>query len=144
MYRSAKEAYQKSLFFTASPAKLVLMCYEGAIGNLKTARDAYAEKDYKSKAKALQKALDILYELNASLNLQRGGVIAANLRALYNYMIRSLLEGDLKKDLTAFDRAVAMLEDLASSWREIATKPVDDNSVSRQQAAKNLGLSVMA
>jgi flagellin-specific chaperone FliS len=58
-------------------------------------------------------------------------------------MIRSLLEGDLKKDLTAFDRAVAMLEDLASSWREIA-KPVDDNSVSRQQAARNLGLSVMA
>ncbi len=143
MYRSAKETYQESQFFTASPAKLVLICYEGAISNLKVAKNAYAEKDYQSKAKALQKAFDILYELNASLDLQRGGDIATHLRALYIYLIRSLTEGDLKRDLTAFDRAIAMLEDLASSWREIA-KPAGENLVYPQPAEKNHVTSVPA
>jgi len=125
MYRSPKETYQESKFFTANPAELVLICYDGAIGNLRAAKAFYAEKDLYSKAKALQKAFDIIHELNASLDMQRGGVIAANLRAIYTYLIRSLIEADLKADLDAFDRAIKILAELASSWKEIA-KPKEE------------------
>jgi flagellar protein FliS len=125
MYHNVKETYQQSKFFTASPAMLILMCYEGVIGNLKMARDAYAEKDYQAKAKALQKAVDILYELNASLDLKKGGAIASNLRSIYIFLVRSLMEADLKADLSVFDKSIALLEGLASSWREIA-RPVEE------------------
>lgn len=125
MYRSPKETYQESKFFTANPAELVLICYDGAIGNLRAAKAFYAEKDFYSKAKALQKTFDIIHELNASLDMQRGGVIAANLRAIYTYLVRSLIEADLKADFDAFDRTIKILEELASSWREIA-KPKEE------------------
>jgi flagellar secretion chaperone FliS len=120
MYQNGMNTYQQSKFLTASPADLVLMCYEGAIGNLKLARDAYAEKDFSAKAKALQKALDMIYELNASLDMKQGGSIAANLRSIYLYLIRSLTEADIKNDLKGFDRAIAMIEELADAWKAIA------------------------
>jgi len=121
MYQSAMSTYQQSNFFTASPAQLVLMCYDGAISNLKLARDAYLEKDYYSKGKALQKTFDIIHELNASLDTEKGGIVAANLRGLYMYLIQSLTEADLKKDMATFDRSIRILEELATAWRAIST-----------------------
>ncbi len=121
MYQNAINTYQQSKYFTASPEKLVLMCYEGAIQNLAAARDAYLEKDYSSKGKALQKTFDILYELNASLDLKQGGVVASNLRAIYMYLIHSLTDADLKRDIAVFDQSIGMLEELAKAWRAIAT-----------------------
>lgn len=120
MYQSAINTYQQSVYHTASPAKLVVMCYEGAISNLKLAKDAYVAKDFSSKGEALLKTFDIIYELNASLDIKKGGLIASNLRSLYMYLIQSLTEADLKKDLAAFDRSILILEELASAWRIIA------------------------
>lgn len=134
MYQNAMNTYQQSKYLTASPARLVLMCYEGAVSNLKIAKDAYIEKDYSSKAKALQKTFDILYELNASLDIKQGGLIASNLRSLYMYLIQSLTEADLKKDLAVFDKSIAMLEELASAWRAIAT-PAETIAAEKPQTA---------
>lgn len=120
MYENAAKSYQQASFFTANPAKLVLMCYEGAISSLKLARDSYIAKEYETKGKALQKTLDIIHELNASLDVRKGGEIAVNLRALYMYMTQALTEADLKKNLPVFDHVIQMLEELESAWQEIS------------------------
>lgn len=119
MYQEATKTYQEANFFTATPVKLVMMCYDGAIGSLKLARESYLLKEYEAKAKALQKAFDILYELNASLDLKKGGDIARNLRSLYLYMIQTLTDADVKKDIRAFDDVIKMLEELESAWMAI-------------------------
>jgi flagellar secretion chaperone FliS len=121
MYGNVMRGYQETSFYTADPLKLILMCYEGAIVNLKLARKHYAAKDYLEKGRKLQKAIDIIYELNASLDMNKGGKIAANLRSLYNYMIRALIEADLKRDLPIFDKVIVMLEDLEAEWRNISS-----------------------
>jgi flagellar protein FliS len=120
MYEAAARSYRQTNVLSADPLKLVNMCYEGAIGSLKLARDAYIRRDYETKGKALVKTLDIIHELNASLDMEQGGEIAKNLRALYLYMTQALTEADLKKDLKVFDVVIGMLEELKSAWHEIA------------------------
>ncbi len=118
MYHNATRSYEQANYLTANPLKLVLMCYEGAISNLKLAHDSYLNKEYEAKGRALQKALDIIHELNASLDMNKGGEIALNLRSLYMYMTKVLTEADLKRDLAMFGKVIKMLEELESGWKE--------------------------
>ena len=126
MHQKVANTYQQANLFTANPIRLIIMCYDGAIGSLRLARQYYLAKDYEAKAKALQKAMDIIHELNGSLDMEKGGAIAANLRSLYLYMIQILMEGDIKKDVTMFSEVIRMLEELESAWKEIAHAQVTE------------------
>lgn len=141
MYRNAVKTYQQANFMTANPLKLVLMCYEGAIGNLKAARDAYAAGDYEKKAKVLQKTMDILHELNASLDMEKGGAIASNLRNIYNYILKVLVESDLKKDFQMFDKVIYMLEELESSWKKLARRSTVSADVGDKHRSLEINLN---
>lgn len=141
MYGEYVEAYRRTEVFTSDPRKLIIMCYEGAISNLRMARESYEARDYEAKARALQKTYDIINELIISLNFEKGGSIAVNLDALYKFMIKQLMMGDLNRDLKAFDQVIGMLEELASAWKSIpvnrqqqqtAAEP-DNKSGSQQQ-----------
>lgn len=125
MYGECVGAYRKTEVFTSDPRKLIIMCYEGAIGSLKLAKESYEARDYETKARALQKTYDILNELMMSLNFEKGGVIAVNLDALYKFMIKQLMMGDLNRDLKAFDQVIGMLEELASAWKSIPSQPAN-------------------
>lgn len=125
MYGEYVGAYRKTEVFTSDPRKLVIMCYEGAIGSLKLARESYEAGEFETKARALQKTYDIINELMMSLNLEKGGAIAANLDALYKFMIRHLMMGDLNRDLKAFDQVIGMLEELASAWKSMPSQPAN-------------------
>ena len=126
MHKNGINAYKQTNITTADPLKLVLMCYEKAISNLKTAREKYAAEEYEPKAKALQTVQDILSLLMQSLDFEKGGEIADNLNSLYAYMQRRITEGDLQKDLQAFDEVAGMLEELESGWEEISSAPRRD------------------
>ena len=119
------DAYRQTNVITADPKRLVLMCYEGAIGSLKTAREEYVSGEYEAKAGAVQKAQDILTLLMQSLDFEKGGKIAGSLDALYNYMSRRIIEGDVNKDLGAIDEVIGMLGELKSAWEEIFHAPED-------------------
>jgi flagellar protein FliS len=119
MRRNGIDAYRQTNVTTADPKRLVLMCYEGAIINLKIAREKYASDEYEAKAKAVQKAQDILTLLLQSLDFEKGEKIAVSLEALYNYMLRRVVEGDIKKDTKNIDEVIYLLEELESAWKEI-------------------------
>jgi flagellar protein FliS len=99
------------------------MCYEGAIDSLKLAKQKIDEKDYEVKAKAINKAQDIIEELLCSLDFEKGGIIAKNLSSLYNYMKRRIIHGDVNQDMGAIDEVIGMLTELLSAWQEGASKP---------------------
>ena len=113
------DAYRQTNVTTADPGRLVLMCYEGAISSLKTAREKYISKEYEAKVETVQKAQSIISELMQALNFEKGGEVAGNLEALYNYMLRRITEGDVKGDMKAFDEVILMLGELESAWKEI-------------------------
>ena len=122
MYSNGFQSYRKTNVITADPKRLVLMCYEGAIENLKIARNRYAEKDYEGKASVVNKAQNIISELQCSLDFEKGGSIAGNLESLYNYMSRRILHADVNKDVGAIDEVIGMLSELKSAWEEVFFK----------------------
>lgn len=119
MYNNGIQGYRRTNVTTASPKRLVLMCYEGAIDQLKMTKQMMAEKDYEGKVKAITKSQDIIKELLCSLDYEKGGDIATNLDSLYNYMLRRIIHADVKSDQNAIDEVVGMLSELKSAWEEI-------------------------
>jgi flagellar protein FliS len=123
MYCNGIQSYRKTDVSTSDPVNLVIMCYEGAIDSLNLAREKIKEKDYEKKAKAILKTKNVLNELLCSLDFEKGGEIAKNLRSLYTYMLKRILHGDVNRDTGAIDEVIGMLNELLSAWKEVASKP---------------------
>jgi len=113
------EAYKQTNILTADAKRLVLLCYEEAINNLRVAKENYLNKNYAAKGKAVQKALDIINELRVALDFEKGGDIAKNLDRLYIFLTRHILNADLKKDFRGFEQAASILSDLKSAWEQV-------------------------
>jgi len=118
---SGYQAYKKTQVQTADQGSLILMCYDGAIGFLKQARQAHRDNDFKSFSSFLIRAQNILWELNNSLNLE-AGELAYNLESLYNYMIRRIIDAEYKDSTEPVDEVVGFLEELKESWVKIIKK----------------------
>lgn len=109
---------------SASPHQLICMLFDGAITAIGMARHHIAEGDVAAKGRAISKAVGIVANgLKASLDAKAAGAagadLVANLSALYDYVIRRLLQANLRDDLSALDEARSLLESVASAWREI-------------------------
>jgi flagellar protein FliS len=108
---------------SASPHKLIVMLYDGALVALLGAKTNIAAGNIAAKGSAISKAISIIDNgLRASLDKEAGGEIAANLDALYDYMSRRLLHANLKNDVTIIDEVHGLLADLRGAWLEIGDK----------------------
>lgn len=113
----------------ASPHKLILMLYDGAIVTLNSALLLMQEKNIPKKGMEISKAMDIISQgLRASLNIEAGGELAERLDALYDYMSNRLLYANLKNDQQALKEVINLLTELRGAWQEIA----DDSAVLSQ------------
>ncbi len=101
---------------TATPEKLVTMLYDGAIRFMRQAQKHLAAQDFLEAHNNLLRAQDILYELMANLNMEAGGEIAQNLCQLYDFMITTLIEANIKKDSSKVETVLVMLTDLRQTW----------------------------
>jgi flagellar protein FliS len=114
---------------SASPHKLIVMLYDGALVALLSAKTNIAANNIAAKGTAISKAITIIDNgLRASLDKDAGGEIAANLDALYDYMSRRLLHANLKNDVPAIDEVHRLLSDLREAWVAIGEK-VDQTAV---------------
>ena len=111
----------------ASPQRLIIMLYEGALKAIFSAKAAIARRDVAAKGEALSKAISIIDQgLAPALDLESGGEIAQNLLALYDYMSMRLLQANLKNDVHSLDEAGRLLSELKQAWEilEQRDKPV--------------------
>ena len=133
-----ENAYLEKMITTANPAKLVQMLYEKAIEVLKESEKLLEEKKFVEFSKKVTRAQDIITELNLSLNMEKGGTIAQNLRALYNYMFQRLIEGNVKKDLEKIREVEGMLSELLEVWKEAMKKAGNVPSSDNKRGGLNL------
>ena len=108
----------------ASPEQLILMLHDGLLGSLHKARLAMADGRIAEKGEAISKALAILTEgLMPALDLQRGGDIAGNLAALYEYMITRLTLGNRQNDPAHLDAVSKLVQELKDAWQQLCVRP---------------------
>ena len=129
--------YRQVQVNTASPGKLVLLLYQGAIRAMKQSIDLTAKKDYEGKGNALIKAQDIVMELNMALDMDIGGEISNSLRQLYVYIYKRLVDANLNLDIGPIEECVGIMERLLDAW-EVAVRETEGVA----NASAQPGLSV--
>ena len=96
------------------------MLYDGAIKFMRLAIRELEAKDYEAKGRYIDRAQDIINELNAVLDMESGGEIAANLRKLYVFMSKRLSEANVQRDPQMIREVISLMEELNKGWRAIS------------------------
>jgi flagellar secretion chaperone FliS len=115
------ENYKRMQVETSSPGRLLLMLYDGALKNLRLAHENITQRNIIQAHNGLIKAQNIVMELNLDLNMDAGD-IAHQLRRLYLYMHRRLVEANVEKDAEIVEEVIALLSELKEGWETIILK----------------------
>ncbi len=107
---------------TVDQGTLIIMAYEGAINFVKEAKERLAQNDYAGKSINISNAVSIINELNARLNMEKGGETAKNLNKLYTFLSIHLTTANLKKDAHKLDESLVILQNLLNGWKIIIEK----------------------
>lgn len=109
-----------SAVLEADPHRLVALMFAGLRERLQLAAACIDAGNVARKGQAITEASTIVGHLAASLNLDAGGEIAANLLALYDYIQRRLLDANVRNDTAALRECDALVGDIESAWNAIA------------------------
>ena len=104
---------------TASPHQLVTMLMQGGIGALAMASGAIERKDLGARSMQINKAISIIFELKESLDIDKGGELAANLDSLYDYMNRTLIEANRENSLEKVQEVGRLMGEILDGWQQI-------------------------
>jgi len=111
--------YQENSVSTQSRGRLIVMLYDGAIKFMRLAIIEMEKKNYEAKGRYINKALDIINELNIVLDMDAGGEIASNLRKLYIFMNNHLSQANIKCDPQKVRDVIKLMEELNQGWKAI-------------------------
>jgi len=122
-------AYQKNDLVNLTPVQIVSRLYQAMELSLKRAREAFIAGDFALKGEQLGRALAIVGELQAALNMEEGGEIGENLNNLYFYLIDEISKANLSNDEKHFDNAIITVKPLTEAWVELAAGKDKEESV---------------
>lgn len=123
----------------ASPTKLIIMLYDGAIAACYSAIGHIQNQDYEKKGQLLSKAIMIIESgLRTSLDKKAGGEIAMSLDALYGYISDRLYLANIKNQTEPVYEVIDLLGELRTAWEEIAKSPEIQKVAESKAAINNL------
>lgn len=115
--------YQEVAARSASPAQLVVMVYDHLLLNLRRARLAAEQQNVELRLASVDRARAALAELLATLDMERGGAVAAQLGSLYTFLLSELVELGSRPQPERHDRVIAMAAELREAFATIAAAP---------------------
>ncbi len=131
-------AYKQSQAGTMGQGEVILMLFDGALRFLAQAREKIEAKDYAAKGVLISRAMDIVHELDSSLNMEAGGELAQNLHNLYFLCTTRLLQANMKLDLDKLDSVTGILNGLRSAFSQAMAAP-EAQVACQQLDAKHAG-----
>jgi flagellar secretion chaperone FliS len=111
-------AYKKTSVETASKEQILLMLYQAAIKNCKKAIEAIEQKNIAKKGEYIGKMQDIVVELSNSLDFEVGGEVAKELSSLYDYILYSSTQANIKIEKSHLEGCLKVLNTLYDGWTE--------------------------
>ena len=122
-------AYLRSKVMTATPAELTLMLYEGAIKFVNKAIMSIEKDDVMGAHNNLMKTQRIIEELRASLDHKYP--VAKEFDTVYEYILRRLVEANIKKDKDILEEVLEHLRTMRDTWKEVMKNANAPQSASR-------------
>jgi len=112
--------YRSSQVQTASPARVIVQFYDGAIRFMKLACQAMTVRDYATKGMYLSRAHAVVSELRANLDHTRAPEITNELDRLYVYVLDCITEANMKAAPEPLEPAFKVMEQLRGAWVSVA------------------------
>lgn len=110
------QIYQQNAVQTASPERLLIMLFDGAIRFMNLAKAKLEKKEIGEVHTNLVKAQAIFTELIATLDMRYE--IAHQLLPLYEFCNNQLVEANVKKIKEPIDEVLQLTVDFKSTWEE--------------------------
>lgn len=110
--------YQQNSILTASPSKLLLMAYDGAIRFARLGGEKMKENNLDEQNTLINKSIAIVFELVSTLNEEIDPLLCSRLRSLYAYVIEKLTLANIEQNQTYLGEAINTLSQLRESWAE--------------------------
>ena len=109
--------YNNSKVLTASPAELTLMLYEGAIKFCNIAIIGIEQSDIQKAHTNIRKVEKIIDEFRSTLD--RKYAVAEDFDRVYVYLLKRLLEANVKKDKAILEEVNMHLRSMRDTWKEV-------------------------
>ena len=137
------KAYSKTDVNTSDQLTLIIMLYDGLLRFLKKAMVKIEENDVEAAHNYFVRSKDIVNELLSTLHAEKGGDIGNNLRELYLYMFRRIVEANLKKDIEITKDVYQVAKTLHEGWIQLKSRQQNKetpNKVKLKSAFRAQGL----
>ncbi len=129
-------AYKKTSIHTASKEQILLMLYQAAIKNCKKAMEAIDNKEIAKKGEYIGKLQDIVIELNNSLDFKVGGQVAEELSSLYDYLLFSSTQANIKIEKAPLEGCLQVLNTLYEGWAEAVKQVRKEKGAAQNESTK--------
>jgi flagellar protein FliS len=112
-----------------TPHQLTKMLFLGALRSLEIAETAMKEKKFQLKGEQIHRAINIIEELEDSLDFEKGGELAKNLGTLYPYMVQVLYKSSFNNDPSLVNEVSDLLQGISSAWDNIPVEHRSNTSI---------------
>lgn len=116
-YNKAAMQYQKNAVQTASPARLTLMLYDGAVKFANLALEGIKEGNIEKAHNNIVKVQNIIVEFRSTLDMKYP--VAKDFDVVYDYIYRRLVEANMKKDPAILEEALKYIKEMRDTWKEV-------------------------
>ncbi len=116
---NARDTYKNNSINTASKEKLLIMLVDGGVKFAKIAKLAFKSNNLKEIHTNLVKTQDIFYELMITLDTDKGGIWAENLKSVYAFIIDRLSRCNIEKNEAILDEILPVIQDVSDMWHDV-------------------------
>lgn len=114
-----KQEYLKQSVLTASPAELIVMLFDACIKQLRLAEISLTDnKNLDATNKHLVHAQEIISELINCLDMSID--LSSQLLEIYNFLLRTIRQMNIKKDLSQLPDVLSILISMRDTWETIS------------------------
>ncbi len=111
--------YRQNAVETATPTRMVVMLYDGAIRFLTQALPAMQARQYDRQSEMIGRAQDIIAHLRDTLDFQAGGAVARHLSSFYAALLDSLTDANIHDRPERIEQAIDALRQMRDGWVEV-------------------------
>lgn len=124
--KSNAASYKRAAIMSASPERLILMLFDGALDAMRRAKEGFKIQGVKERNEAISnnliKAQNIFAELQRSLRMDKGGEFTETMYNLYDFYTVKLNEANFKKSEEPVDTVIRLFSEIRDAWAEMLSK----------------------
>lgn len=135
-YNKYIKQYQASNVNTATPEKLMILLFDGALQFLQKAKTAIAENNLKERAQNIESARKILRELMRTIDLKNGNDVSKRLFKLYNQMAMNLIKANVQRNAAKIDEVISDLTNIR--WGFQKAIEIQNGTVTLEEVMKEM------